>query len=166
MPEKTKIHHLAMMRCSVLLHGEKSGSPWWPSTAASSDAADIRFVFPRTAMTAAFSRAGELAKRLHDERTKQQGFYHLFRLPHAIEADIHRETVRLERAGELSTEKITTFFSGFLEGPSPASKATEGPVDCGKILLSKLSDLKRIGLLYKRAFDTDTICLPYFQLDA
>lgn len=117
-------------------------------------------------MTAAFTRAAELAKSLHDERTKQQGFYHLFRLPHAIEADLHREIVRLEQAGELSVEKIESFFADFTGGSVDTSNTSEGPVDCGKISIFKPSDLKKIALLYKKAFETNTVCLPYFQLSA
>jgi len=94
MPSSSKIHPLTLLRCAVLLIGEKCPSPWWPSRAASTGATDFSYAFPRTAMTAAFSRATELAKALHDERTKQQGVHHLFRLPHALEADIHRERQR------------------------------------------------------------------------
>jgi len=117
-------------------------------------------------MTAAFTRAAELAKSLHDERTKQQGFYHLFRLPHAVEADLHRETVRLEQAGKLSVENIETFFADYIDAYADHSKFSEGPIDCGKISIFKPSDLKKIGLLYKNAFETNTVCLPYFQLNA
>lgn len=155
-----------MLRCGVLLRGESCNPPWWSSTAASSSAADIRFAFPRTAMTAAFSRAAELAKALHDERTRQQGFFHLFRLPHAIEADLHRETVRLEQAGELHAEAIESFFESFLEDASAPGKAAEGAVDCGQISIFKKSDLKLVGALYKAAFQSGKICLPYFKLTA
>jgi len=155
-----------MLRCAVLLRGESSQSPWWLSKAASTGVTDFQYAFPRTAMTAAFTRAAELAKSLHDERTKQQGFYHLFRLPHSIEADLHRETVRLEQAGELSVEKIESFFADFVADSADASNTSEGPIDCGKISVFKTSDLKEIGLLYKNAFDTNTVCLPYFQLNA
>lgn len=166
MPNSSKAYPLAMLRCAILLQGEKCSSPWWSSTAARSGAADIRFAFPRTAMTAAFARAAELAKTLHDERTKQQGFFHLFRLPHAIEADLHREIVRLEQAGELSAETIEGFFESLLEGASPGGKAAEGAVDCGQISIFKKSDLEQIGALYKEAFQSGKICLPYFKLTA
>ena len=116
-------------------------------------------------MTAAFTRAAQLAKSLHDERTRQHGFRHLFRLPHGIEADIHRETLRLEQQGELTAEKIEAFFESFLEGTSPGNPLAEGSVDCGKIAILKNSDLKQIGALYREAFHTGKICLPYFALE-
>ena len=117
-------------------------------------------------MTAAFTRAGELAKSLHDERTKQQGFHHLFRLPYALEADIHRETLRLEQNDELTAEKLEAFFSEFLEDASGETLLAEGAVDCGKITILKKSDLQRIGSLYQEAFKANKICLPYFKLNA
>ena len=117
-------------------------------------------------MTAGFVRAGELAKILHDERTKQQGFHHLFRLPHALEADIHRELLRLEQDGELTADKLEAFFEGFLEGASEETELAEGAVDCGKIYILRQSDLQRVGLLYKEAFQAGKICLPYFKLIA
>lgn len=165
MPNSSKIYPLTLLRCAVLLLGEKAQPAWWSSTAASKGATDIRYAFPRTAMTAAFARAGELAKTLHDERTRQQGFYHLFRLPHAIEADIHRETLRLDQAGELTVEKVEAFFGSFLEVASSDGQAAEGAVDCGIIAILKISDLKRIGALYRDAFDSGKVCLPYFTLD-
>ena len=83
-------------------------------------------------MTAAFTRAGELAKSLHDERTKQQGFHHLFRLPFALEADIHRETLRLEQNDELTAEKLEAFLNEFLEDAPKVTELAEGAVDCGE----------------------------------
>jgi len=166
MPSNSKIYPLTMLRCAVLLHGEKMSPAWWSSTAASTGAVDIQYAFPRTAMTAAFTRAGELAKALHDERTRQQGFHHLFRLPHAVEADIHRETLWLEQEGELTTEKIEAFFDSFLKDASPDNQLAEGAVDCGKISILKQSDLQRIGVLYQEAFRAGKTCLPYFKLIA
>lgn len=153
-----------MLRCAVLLFGEKCDPPWWGSQAASKEATDFRFVFPRTAMCAAFTRASELAKALHDERTKQQGVHHLFRLPHAIEADIHREMVATEQSGELTVAKIESFFEDFLSAAPAPDQAAEGAIDCGKISISKQSDLRRIGALYLHAFKSGSICLPYFLL--
>jgi len=115
-------------------------------------------------MTAAFTRAAELAKTLHDQRTRQQDYYHLFRLPHAIEADIHRETLLLEQNGELSSDKIAVFFDDFLREATIHRQVAEGAVDCGTITLSRNSDLKRVGILYREAFRNGTVCLPYFRL--
>jgi len=166
MPIVSKIHSLSMLRCAVLFCGEKADPAWWSSSAARSGAADFRYAFPRTAMTAAFTRAAELAQSLHDERTRQQGVHHLFRLPHGIEADIHRETLSLDQQGELTAEKIEAFFESFLDGSSPGNQVAEGSVDYGKIAILNHTDQKRIGSLYREAFRAGKICLPYFELDA
>lgn len=160
----TKSSYPTLLRSAVLLHGERCNLPWWSSTGVKSGASDIRYALPRTAMTAALSRAAALAKSLHDERTKQQDLYHLFRLPHAIEADIHREMIRLEQAGELAVEKIEDFHTDFMAGTEPLPPEAEGPVDCGHISIFNRADLKRICSLYKQAFDSGKVCLPYFLL--
>jgi hypothetical protein len=162
--ERSKIYPVTMLRCAILLQGEDSEPQWWKSSAAKSGAKDLQYVFPRTAMTASFMRANELAKELHDRRTKQHGAFNLFRLPFTLESEIHKELVNLDRQGNLDRNPIETFYSEILNNSYESLESKEGPIDCGNISVFKNLDLKKIALCYDQAFRGGYMCIPYFSI--
>jgi len=82
---------LVALRVLVAYLGEKDQFGWWSTSFLS--VTGRRFLelnFPRTLLSAGVTAASDAAKDLHDQRIGHAGAFHLFRLPHGLEQDVHR----------------------------------------------------------------------------
>lgn len=153
---------MAQLRLSVLLSGEASPDGWWNCDGLSvAGQADLRIIFPRTAVCAALAHAAELARSHHDQRTRAAGVFHLFRLPSDVEAGIHHSLVDLEQEGFFGDDPSKV---AWLNLADTAKTTEEGAVDLGVLDLNKEADIRRLAGVYKAAFDAGKSCVPYFKL--
>ncbi len=156
---------LALLRLLVLREGEQQPALWWNSTGLQpSGQTDLRFLFPRTAISAAAKHAQFLAQAHHDSRTRAQGVRHLFRLPIGLEISIHRALLELEASGKLA-ELLPSLAWESLEGVSlDPQPPQEGPVNLGSVDLGSRAGLSKIAATYRAAFRAGIPCVPYFQI--
>jgi hypothetical protein len=70
--------------------GEKSQYNWWDTNFLSPFGLQYLAInFPRSSFVAGMTSVSEAARRLHDSRIGKGGVYHLFRLPLAVEENLH-----------------------------------------------------------------------------
>lgn len=160
------IHQLAILRTLVGYLGEKEQLAWWDSNFLSSIGLQfLQINFPRTALSAAIHSTAEAARRLHDQRIGKSGVYHLFRLPAALEEDVHHTI--LDPALALSADLIKdreTALGWLKDHAAPDSTAAGGAVLLGSIRdIQQPLLLEQLAALYHLAFLTNTPCFPYFS---
>jgi hypothetical protein len=86
----SRLDALARLRVLVALLGERDRFGWWSTAVLSSTGRRfMTLCFPRTAAASAITTVVEAAKVRHDERIGRTKAFHLFRLPHMLEQDIH-----------------------------------------------------------------------------
>src|SRR5690606_20632281 len=80
---------LLELRMLVGFLGERAQCAWWPTAFyEASSRLFLEPVFSKTSRLAQYHGVLEAARRLHDEHLSV-GSYHLFRLPEAIDQDLH-----------------------------------------------------------------------------
>jgi hypothetical protein len=138
---------LGRLRLSVLVCGEKLPDKCWNSDGLSrSGQDDLKIVFPRSSVLAAVSHAAALARTHHDERTRAQGVYHLFRLPAEMEAGIHRALIEMEQDSEFGDDPAAGIWDELGDLDRNTEAASEGPVDLGTLdLYQRPVDWLNIG---------------------
>ena len=85
-----RVRTLAELRILCAYLGEHAQFDWWPTAFfAPTGLKFLEYNFPRTIVSAAVHSVTHAAKQLHDQRIGTAGSYHLFRLPHDLEQDVH-----------------------------------------------------------------------------
>jgi hypothetical protein len=124
-------------------------------------------LFPRTAPRAALEMASRAAQAAHDARLGGTGVYHLFRLPGALEADIHDLLARgkpelVPLLKSVTGEEAMRLLLD-LAGSEPL-QAAAGPVNCGSVsALQRGRGLQRLCAVYAAAFRSDVPSFPYLE---
>ncbi|HOC24336.1 MAG TPA: BrxE family protein [bacterium] len=157
---------LSVLRLLVGYLGEKPQFAWWDTNFLSPIGQQFMTInFPRTALSAGIQAVSDAARRLHDERIGKGGVYHLFRLPTALEEDIHQ--IILQGHPHLAVARIQNRESALDELKNQSSDITipgSGPVLLGKISeLENGPTLGRLAALYHQAFAAGTSSFPYFS---
>jgi hypothetical protein len=152
--------------CAYL--GESDQFGWWRTSFLSPTGRRyLEFNFPRTVLSAGLNSAAEPAKELHDRRIGRNGVFHVFRLPHDIEQDIHlllatefkMELDTLIQGRELAMKALAELAEGErVEG--------EGPVFISGIAqLMYRPSLRKVASCYSSAFGTGKQVFPYFTIE-
>jgi hypothetical protein len=162
---ETRIRTLAKLRVSVAYLGESDQFGWWRTSFLSPTGQRyLEFNFPRTVLSAGVNSASQAAKELHDRRIGRNRVFHLFRLPHDIEQDLH-----LLLASEFKTE-----LDGLIQRRELAMKAlaelaegermeVEGPISIsGTDQMTYKLSLRRTAACYFAAFEGGKQAFPYF----
>lgn len=159
---------LISLRFLVGYLGEKATPPWWKSSFfAPGSSMFLNPIFPKTAALAKYHGIKEAACRIHDERIGTgMGVFHLFRLPDALEREMHSV---LNSAKE--PEQFVTGLENSLEAITILKKWAEdetleavGPIRIGnRSAIGKREILKTIAGYYYHAFLTEQETFPYFS---
>ena len=161
------------LRALVLALGESSNPAWWKTEFINETG--LRFLerlYPRTPVRAAVHAAGRAACEAHDRAVGRVGVYHLFRLPEALEAEIHA----------VSSFGDEDFFSRFRSCLGRQKNLLEmlTPLCSGEKSTSTAAGPKRIGAesdattidalgeaaaVYRNAFKQGKPTFPYFAAE-
>jgi hypothetical protein len=162
---ETGLRALAMLRILVGYLGERDQCDWWRTSFLSPTGLRyLEFNFPRTVISAGINSVAHAAKELHDRRIGRNGVFHLFRLPHALEQDLH-----VLLAGDFKTEASMLIrgrghalneLARLAQGDKVQS---EGPTRIAAIgQLTHRSSLRKLAACYIGAFDCGKQTFPYF----
>ena len=159
---------IASLRLLIGYLGEQKQFAWWDTNFLSPVGMQFMAInFPRTALPAAINSVAEAAKRTHDARIGKGGVYHLFRLPAALEEDVHHAI--LSGANPLTAAMIESQAAALSGLKGLAGESAES--GSGPLLIGKMSEfdnpaaLARLAFLYHLAFTTRKPCFPYFTND-
>ena len=160
-----RLGSLATLRILVGYLGESDQCDWWRTSFLSPTGRRyLEFNFPRTVLSAGINSVSHAAKELHDRRIGRNGVFHLFRLPHAIEQDLH-----LLLAGDFKDE-----LDKMIQGRDCAKKAlaalaegekveSEGPTRISAIgQMTHRPSLRKLAACYLWAFEDGKQTFPYF----
>lgn len=157
---------IAALRLLIGFLGEKPQFAWWDTNFLSPIGQQYMAInFPRTALSAGIHSVTDAARRIHDERIGKGGVYHLFRLPSALEEDVHHAI--LKGHAQLVLTQIRTKETALDEMKKLATEEDltgSGPVLIGQIPeLEKPETLGRLAAIYQRAFAIGLPSFPYFS---
>ncbi len=158
------------LRALVLALGESSKTPWWKTEFMNETG--LRFLerlYPRTPVRAAVHAAGRAACEAHDQAVGRVGVYHLFRLPEALEVEMHAVTssddeafFSLFRSCLGQHESLLEMIVPFCSGEKLKSIVT-GPkridVELNETMIEGLS---KAAAVYRDAFKQGKPTFPYF----
>jgi hypothetical protein len=163
-----RVRTLAALRILCAYLGEATQFNWWPTSFFTPIGLKfLEYNFPRTIVSAAVHSVSHAAKQLHDHRIGTAGSYHLFRLPHDVEQDVHSVILqaskdvlsRLCSSRETSLEELKQIANGeHLEAVGPIRIATV-------CQLTSLPALHKIAAYYGCAFENETQAFPYFTVE-
>lgn len=166
--EKQRVNIL-LVRAAVGMLGEKSQSNWWSSDfyAPASDAF-LNPLFPKTKALARCSGANEAARRVHDEAIGVGNrVFHLFRLPSALEQQLH-ELLRANIVASKVSSAVSSAASAREQLRSMAgsvAESSEGPVALNDFNgWHKDRWLKLAAAHYVNALDRGVQCFPYAKV--
>ena len=160
----------AIVRLRVLVGylGEKDQFAWWPTTFLSTTGRRfLEFNFPRTVLSAGVGSVSEVAKELHDERIGRSGVFHLFRLPHALEQDVHAFLAG-ESRNELMhlIEDRKSALGALQELAEGEGKCAQGPVRVSSLgQLTHRPSIRKAAACYRHAFEQGYLSFPYFTAE-
>lgn len=161
----TDLAGIATLRICVGYLGEKEHQNWWPSAWLSANAqAFLSPVYGKRANVARLHGLTESARRVHDGRIGVGRAYHLFRLPEAIERQLH------DAMTESENSLFDTFPSSAKEAQSKleALASASGQLHEGPVRVGKPSDflekkwLATVAAHYLCAFQANKMTFPYF----
>jgi len=164
-----RLEVLVRLRVLVSYLGEKDQFNWWPTSFLSPTG--LRYLglnFPRTFLAAGVASVSQVAKEFHDQRIGRGSTFHLFRLPHTLERDVH-----VFLAGT-SDNKLMPLIENRNEALVALEELTEGEVinAQGSVRVSGLSQLlthrstiKKTAACYRHAFDREYLSFPYFTTE-
>lgn len=164
MKKKTQTDFL-LMRLLVGYLGEKSQFNWWPTSfMGTSSNIFLSPVFPRTTVLSQYHGILEAARKVHDDRIGVGNVFHLFRLPEALEHDLH--SLISDGSFVLAQESVSSKESALAAIQTIADgdlTPTEGPVKIGSLqnLVTSVA-IRDIGRHYVAAFNNSLITYPYF----
>jgi hypothetical protein len=168
MSERHRLAPLLKLRVLVAYLGEKDQYGWWPTSFLSPTGRRfLEFNFPRTVLSAGIGSVSQAAKALHDQRIGRRGVFHLFRLPHALEQDIHAllatgsehnfvdlisgQEHALEKLGEIADSEAST-------GQGPVRVSGLGQ-------LTHRPSVRKVAACYLDAFSQEHQTFPYFTTE-
>jgi hypothetical protein len=164
----SRLEALASLRLLVAYLGEKDQFAWWPTSFLSATGRRfLEYNFPRTVLSAGVSSVAHAAKELHDQRIGRAGAYHLFRLPHALEQDIHallaaesgNGFAELVSSGEQALAKLAEFAE-------EEDVTAQGPVRVsGLRQLTHRPSIRKAAAHYRNAFESGQQTFPYFAAE-
>lgn len=159
---------LIRLRFIVGFLGEQLQPTWWNSSFfAPGSTMFLSPIFSKTVILAQYHGMQEAASRIHDERIGiGTGVFHLFRLPDAIERELHQlisdsdnmEMFIKDLASESDARNALASFSN-----NELYQAV-GPVRIGgRSDLGKIDSWQAVASYYQQAFDAQIQIYPYFS---
>jgi len=157
-------------RIVVLSLGESVQPPWWRTDFLNE--IGLRFLerlYPRTAFHAAVHAAGKAACEIHDQAIGRRGAFHLFRLPEALEAEVHafaslsRNVIETELRQNLGNFDV--LIAGLKEMGDGSQPAHSGPLRIGSDTdVYRINAFRKTAAVYAAAFIKNRRAFPYFEM--
>jgi hypothetical protein len=159
------VNQLILLRGAVGLLGENAKPKWWSSAFGGPESETfLKPVFPRTHFLARLQGFSAAAAHVHDDRIGVGNVYHLFRLPEALEQELHQfgtSSAMRGIADELNDVEAATGVIKRIAGDT--SKSAEGPVLAGP--LSSVRDeavWREVASHYLGAYQAGQAVFPFF----
>lgn len=161
-----RLQTLAKLRLLVGYLGESDQCDWWRTSFLSATGRRyLEFNFPRTVLSAGINSVSHAAKELHDRRIGRNGVFHLFRLPHSIEQDLHvllagdfkdelEEVIRERDSAVKALAEIAAGEKLQSEGPTRISATGQ---------MAHRPSLRKLAACYLWAFESGKQTFPYFS---
>ena len=166
--QASRVEELACMRVLVAYLGEHDQFAWWQTSFLSPTGRRfLAFNFPRTTLSAGVQAASHAAMRLHDERIGRQDAFHLFRLPYALEREVHAQVAGrgADAFAALLVDRDTALTELGTPGAQEAKEAV-GPVRVSTVArILHRSSIRKVATVYHRAFTDNTPSFPYYTQD-
>ncbi|MDB4657242.1 BrxE family protein [Verrucomicrobiales bacterium] len=161
---KSPAQRLASIRYAVLSDLEKQGYGIDSKSLSEEGQGDLKFIFPRTSILAGITHGGKVASKIFDDRIRDLGFYHLFRLPTFWEGQIH--SVLREPDGIFSSESSDPdeILRCITSEEAESSAAVEGAVGLSALDLNSSNDLKKLARAHANAIAAGKLVIPFFSL--
>lgn len=161
------------LRALISALGESSNSAWWKTKFMNETG--LRFLerlYPRTPVRAAVHAAGRTACETHDRAVGRVGVYHLFRLPEALEAEMHavssfgdEDFFSRFRSCLGQQEDLLEMLMPLCSDEKPTSTAT-GPKRIGTESNATIIEaLGEAAAVYHNAFKQGKPTFPYFAVE-
>ena len=158
----TVLSDILELRLCVGYLGEKQQGNWWTSLWLSSHAsAFLSPIYGRRADAARLSGVIEAARRVHDSRIGIGRVFHLFRLPEALERQLHdASTGTVSLALPNSVDDARTRLASIARN---TDKLAEGPIRIGTpVDLLENEWTAAVAGRYHAAFRAGAMSFPYF----
>ncbi|MEW8410579.1 MAG: BrxE family protein [Candidatus Thiodiazotropha sp.] len=160
----------AIVRLRVLVSylGEKDQFDWWHTAFLSATGRRfLEFNFPRTVLSAGVGSVSEAAKEIHDERIGRSGVFHLFRLPHSLEQDVHAILTSDSKNDLMPLIKDRNSAMDALSAlAEDEAKCAQGPVRvAGLGQLTHRPSIRKMAACYQHAFEQGFLSFPYFTAE-
>ncbi len=158
--------HYITLRALVGYLGEKSQCNWWDTNFLSPIGLQYLAInFPRSSFVAGVTSVSEAARRLHDSRIGKGGVYHLFRLPLAIEENIHSHLMGMDSSSIVSViQNKDEALARLLQLAGSTIDAPEGPVQIGRDKqIQRKNSIAVLAQHYLDGFSNGKQVLPYFN---
>ena len=164
----SRLEALANLRVLVAYLGEKDHFDWWPTSFLSSTGRRfLEYNFPRTVLSAGVSSVAQAAKELHDQRIGRADAFHLFRLPHALEQDVH--ALLATESGNGFAELVSSreqALAKLTELAEEEDVTAQGPVRvAGLRQLTHRPSIRKAAAHYRSAFEGGLQTFPYFAAE-
>jgi hypothetical protein len=157
--------NLAILRHAVLTDLERQGHGIESKSLSELGQQDLQFIFPRTSVLAGITHGGKVISKIFDDRIRDLGFYHLFRLPTFWEGQIHSAIRDPDGVfSSLSGEPGELIQQVTSEAPS-GSAAEEGALNLAALDLNSSSDLKKLASAHANAIEAGKLVIPYFSIN-
>ncbi len=161
---RTPAQTLAILRCAVLRDLEKQGYGIDSKALSEEGQGDLKFIFPRTSVLAGITHDGKVASKIFDDRIRDLGFYHLFRLPTFWEGQIHavlREPDDILPSGVAAPGEM---LQEILSDEVDPSALDEGTLNLSSLDLNSSADLKKLIRAHANAIAAEKLVIPFFSL--
>nr|WP_294563142.1 BrxE family protein [uncultured Rhodopila sp.] len=153
---------ISRLRVLVGYLGERRQSGWWSSSFL--DPASTAFIGPifgNAATNARVVGVTEAARRIHDDAIGLGQTFHLFRLPEALEQEMHRNLSASN--GIANVESVAAAIEELSALSQRDCEPKSGPVHIGALdLLCDAQWIPAVAGHYRAAFATCARCYPYF----
>lgn len=160
--------NLIRLRFIVGYLGEQLQPAWWTSSFfAPGSKVFLNSIFSKTAILAQYHGMQEAAGRIHDERIGiGTGVFHLFRLPEAIERELHQLISDSDNMEQFIKDltSVSDALNALATFSDNESRSVVGPVRIGGHLdMGKIESWRAVANYYQQAFADQGQVFPYFS---
>jgi len=166
--QKREQVNLIRLRFIVGYLGEQIRPAWWTSSFfAPGSTMFLTPIFSKTAILAQYHGMQEAASRIHDERIGiATGVFHLFRLPEAIERELHQLISNSDNMEQFikGLFNASDAFNALASISKNESHWAVGPVRIGGHSdLGKIESWRAVANYYQKTFAVQGQVFPYFS---